>query len=253
MPDTSTWKISPDLPEPMRDYLAKEQERRAKAFYIGHMGFYESEDSIITPFARKALGPQSSGESSDQTESSSFLSTGACPVPISLEEAQSRLPFEIRLPTWVPEGLVWAGKLTVADSVPEIIVPEGMQPPTFDISKFPRTYVASTHWSSGDSDRPEQYVWLSYDVLLNPQSSEQSVSGPRQVLPGSVTAINVHNTPAAFLRPQIGFNPQTLEEILCNWVSLEWIVGPVHHTLRAKENVFSMDDLVRVAESIPVN
>ena len=51
----------------------------------------------------------------------------------------------------------------------------------------------------------------------------------------------------------MGFNPQTLEEMLCNWVSLEWLVGPLHHTLRAKEGVFAMDDLVRVAESIPAN
>jgi hypothetical protein len=157
------------------------------------------------------------------TTESATSTSGSAPAingKMSLEEARAKLPFSLDLPAWVPEGYALQPEVTVSTL-------EGV-----DISVF-------IEWISP----PHRYLTLLVGQRLDGNP------GLFKIGEDSMEEVEVNGEPAALVRgvwigdSQEWAGPQEL--------SLYWAHKGQVYTLYAYEDYISVDELIRIAESIP--
>jgi hypothetical protein len=134
---------------------------------------------------------------------------------IPLAEAQAKLPYEINLPTWVPDGFVMAT--------------------TVRISYFPRATPVTITWNSS-----------------NPRAAiiELMIFGKRVswvVDTADVSEVEVSGQPAALVGGS--WNADTGQWTSGSDLTLSWMKGEEMYRLSAPGG--TVEDLIRMAESIP--
>jgi len=142
------------------------------------------------------------------------------PESFSLEQALQKLPFSFALPGWVPEGYHLEEQVQVAE----------------DISL---TYIRLT-WRS-----PQQRAAL----YLQAEKTQENYDWGTLVGTGSVEEVRVNDQPAALVHGS--WNGQTRQWDIPELIDLVWQKEDVTYHLQTIEGSVSIENLTRMAESIP--
>lgn len=139
---------------------------------------------------------------------------------MSLEEARAVLPFTVDLPAWVPEGYRLEETVTVQH------FESGLE----NVLIF---------WNAPGK------ASLTFVVENRPSGESKVIVGP-----GSIEEVLVHGEPAALVRG--GWNADSKQWEERGNLQLYFGYGPLTYTLLAVESDIPVDELIRMAESLPV-
>lgn len=147
---------------------------------------------------------------------------------VSLDKAQSDLPFRFGVPAWAPEGFVPNDQVSV-------LLPAGDS----DLSHATNVYLT---WL-GPSGTAK--IWLVAQPSFLLECPECAVP----VGPESLEELEVNGSPASLVRG--AWNDQTQQwDSSGGLINLRWSGGDIIYLLTGIEPMVSVDDLVRMAESI---
>lgn len=132
---------------------------------------------------------------------------------LGLEAAQARLPYELRLPAWTPDGYVWDGQVVVED--------------------FGDAVMAHTTWSGPENAG----LWMD----VSPASTNWVVGEP------GAEEVLVNGQPAGLVRG--GWNADTNQWDESFGTTLHYQHNGVRYQIHGYN--LSVETLIRVAESIP--
>jgi len=146
------------------------------------------------------------------------------PTPLGLEQAQSQLPFELRLPTYIPENFATDSQVIASGNW------------------------ALTGWYTNQTNQGEAII-----LLVQPVESYPDWAQP--VGEGSLEEITVNGQPGALIRGQ-WFGDQWQED--CG-LTLKWQQDDLVYTLSwfaatsrgEPQSVLPLEELLHMAESIP--
>lgn len=139
---------------------------------------------------------------------------------LSIAEARETLPFAINLPTWVPEGYTLRERVTV---------------PHFE-DQLARVAI---RWSA-----PEKA-----ELMLTIEKRPAGAENRWVIGDGSLQEITVHGQPAALVRGAWDYDEKQWSH--AGILTLFWPHDGQTYNLQAHEEYIPIEDLVRIAESIP--
>jgi hypothetical protein len=157
-----------------------------------------------------------------------------------LEEIQRWLPFELRLPAWVPEGFVLNHDEVIFGGQKGFRLIEGTRVPGLDDTDLPRTAILV--W-----EKDGQVAF----ALLVSQDRADAKDNPIQV--GSlkdVQEVEIHGNPAPLVKGTWELKSGATFTWKAEGLTLFWQWNGLAYQLMCSDLV-SSDDLVRIAESIP--
>lgn len=140
---------------------------------------------------------------------------------LSLEDAQSQLPFKIDLPTWVPEGF------NLHENV--------------NVTHFPG--VSSTVYIDWDTSS-HSVLSLIIQQRIDGQPGSMIIGG------GGSEEVQINGQPAVLFRGAWNADKKQWDSEL-RLLTLSWQRNELTYTLQGLETDISVSDLIRVAESIP--
>lgn len=212
---------------------------------IAHMAFGET-DKPARPMLHVASPTESPREINAPVSVASFR-----PESMSLAEVQSRMPFSVALPAWVPDGF------TFVDEV-QAILPQAQEVTFHDsegkpISKHAISSPTSVHlrWQRED----EKGFSLSMNEISLPPADYPVF--PIPVPPNSVREVSVSDMPAALIIAMHGIKVEhgdwaNATPVIDDSMELRWALGDVQYSLRDATGDISADDFLRIANSIPI-
>jgi hypothetical protein len=142
---------------------------------------------------------------------------------VSLSEARAVLPFALKIPTWAPEGFV------LQDDV-RVILPD---------EDFHRA-TATLEWQNTD---PYGFIHLSTMYLISDNHEQRIVVGAE-----SVEEVKINGQPAALVYG--AWDVDSKEYGAKDLLALIWEQDGAYHSLQGVEGMVSVEDLVRMAESL---
>lgn len=167
-----------------------------------------------------------------------FASSSRMPTA-HLEEVQHMLPFELRLPSWVPVGCVLNDEVAFAGQKGFRII-EGTRVPGLDDTDLPRMVILS--WAKNGQE--------AFSLLIS-QDNADAKNYPIQV--GSikdVQEVRVHGNPAPLIKGVWEGKLGATKTWKTEGLGLIWQWNGLAYQLFTSGQV-SSEDLVRIAESIP--
>jgi hypothetical protein len=176
-----------------------------------------------------------------RTESGGEVAVGRAPQRVSLEEAISLLPYPMGLPHWLPEGF--------------FLLDEDVLPP-----RYP-DWLLSVIWESGDGEGLVLWASPAYNAEMRvPRGmwEQRSVRGTPAVLVRGRFPLqpdmSLIGRPVDLPLPTPGPEPVTLE-IEHQWdenagLGLTWQTGSATFHLQTYGDYLTVDELIRIAESI---
>jgi hypothetical protein len=156
-----------------------------------------------------------------------------------LDEVQRWLPFELRLPAWVPEGCVLSDEVAFTGQKGFRLI-DGTQVPGLDDTDRPRMVILG--WKKGD---------LEAFALLVSQDNLDAKDYPIQV--GSlkdVQEVYIHGNPAPLVKGTWEMKSGTTMTWKAEGLTLIWQWDGLAYQL-ISSGLITPVDLVRIAESIP--
>lgn len=193
--------------------------------------------SLIIPSVRgqaQALLRQIGERVYEETEQYPFSRDGILleSRQMTLEEANQILPDPIRLPQWIVPGFQQEASVTVL-SLPEV---------------DPKHSPVSVMWYHTDeSGQLMASVWLHVQYI---EGMAETARTPFQAGPaGSVQAVEVNQQPAALIRG--AWNADTEVYDSTSLLMLHWQRGGYDYVLSGYGPAVTVEDLMRMAESIP--
>jgi hypothetical protein len=254
-PTGSACSISP---EAARKSLQEAYEREAAKYQriirIGDMAFGETEkpEHPATAMRKQAASTDESSESKPRPH----FSMSHQPVTLSLDEARSQLPLAFGLPAWLPEGFA------MNDAV-QVILPGEQEVVLRDVSGAvtgtQRMHMSMSSVHVGWQDETGRS--LNLHVSRVPPQPEGFPVFPSPVQPGSVTEQQVGGAPAALVTGQYGWRIASKpgeppdwdkpEMMVSESTDLYWSWGDVRYSLHNHRHTIPIEDLLRIANSIP--
>lgn len=145
---------------------------------------------------------------------------------VSLEQARKMVPYVLELPSWVPEGFAFEK----------------------DVRVIPRGDLTSK--SLGTWSVPVALVWRNgqgHAIVLSEQLSRGW--GTIQIGPNSAEEIKINGQPAVLIHGM--WDGRTKEWSHTSMLQLTWRREGVGYRLSSSDRWVSVNDLIRIAESIP--
>lgn len=238
-------------PESMRKMMQEVYEREAAKYQrvirIAHMAFGETD----TP-AQPLHASTSTTSSAQEKPAQQMMMAVFRPATMTLDEARQHMPFAIGLPAWLPSGL------TLVDEV-QVVVSQEQEIELRDMEGKPAgkhviTSMPSVHlrWQRDAGDRG---IGLDMQPFSPPQPDFPIF--PIPIPPNNVREVSVNGTPAALITAMHGVRVEhddwaNATAMINDNMELRWAKGDVQYSLRASAGDISADDLVRIANSIPI-
>jgi hypothetical protein len=144
------------------------------------------------------------------------------PYPYPLEEALDRFPVVVRLPGWMPEGFL-------LNEPAEVI-----------LSEDPPLHAIHLRWT---------HAVRASQIGLKIEYAPGSEDWLTAIGQDSLEPVQVLGEPAALVRGI--WNPETHTWELPGFVTLYWRRGGLSYQIQTLDPDLSVEDLVRIAESIP--
>lgn len=224
----------------------RETAKYSRVIRIAHMAFGET-NTPIRPVPHNTPTTETTRERFTAIPSASFM-----PASLPLAEAQAHMPFKIKVPAWVPEGfefvedvqaiLPQASEVTLRDADGKVIGTHSISSPTS----------AHLRWQRED----QKGFSLSIDVITLPPADTPVF--PIPVPPNSVREVSVNGTPAALITAMHGVQVvhgdwANAKPVINDNLELRWARGDVQYSLCDATGDISADDLLRIANSIPIS
>lgn len=153
---------------------------------------------------------------------------------LSLTEAKAELAFAFKIPTWAPEGFVLHDKVTIHD--------------------WPINRHVSLFWYN--AQRVPIQLMVRHNVYYDFWERKYKVGPPISlpVPPGSVEEVKINGQPAALIYGFWGYrydiSQPTPQPAFLPMLALQWMEGEVVYWLSADQRYVTVNDLIRMAESM---
>jgi hypothetical protein len=158
----------------------------------------------------------------------------------TLEQAETMVPFPIRLPQWMPDGFVRDAGVRLAVPPPPTDTTDPILLPAM------RALKPSAHlmWRRADG------AYIGFDLRVVPFPAVSITHALYQGM-DTLSEVRVHGAPAALISSAEGATPERRAVFPHARVRLLWQRGDVLYKLHAPGGHISAQELLRIAESVP--